>query len=77
MAVAPLSQRQGIGRQCLAHAVELVVAAGGDAIRLDAYDGAGSAGGFYAACGFREVGRAAYRGTPLVYFETTSLTAER
>ena len=41
----------------------------GDAIRLDAYDAPAGAGGFSARCGFREVGRAAYRGVPLIYFE--------
>ena len=40
-----------------------------DAIRLDAYDAPAGAGDFYAKCGFREVGRATYRGVPLVYFE--------
>jgi hypothetical protein len=35
------------------------------AIRLDAYDAAAGAGGFYATCGYRETGRV--RGTPLVY----------
>jgi hypothetical protein len=40
-----------------------------DAVRLDAYQGPAGAGGFYERCGFREVGRAAYRGTPLIYFE--------
>jgi len=41
----------------------------GDAIRLDAYDADAGAGGFYSNCGFREVGRVNYRGTPLVYYE--------
>jgi hypothetical protein len=40
-----------------------------DAIRLDAYDGAVGAGAFYARYGFREMGRAAYKGTRLIYFE--------
>ena len=40
-----------------------------DAIRLDAYDAPAGAGGFYAACGFRQVGQVTYRRTPLVYFE--------
>jgi hypothetical protein len=29
----------------------------------------GNARAFYAKCGYREVGRVTYRGTPLVYFE--------
>ena len=41
----------------------------GDAIRLDAYDSQAGAGEFYRKCGFREAGRASYRGTPLIYFE--------
>jgi hypothetical protein len=40
-----------------------------DAIRLDAYDAPAGAGGFYATCGYTEVGRVRYRGTPLIYYE--------
>jgi ribosomal protein S18 acetylase RimI-like enzyme len=69
MAVAPAFQRQGLGRRCLEEAVRFAQAFPADAIRLDAYDAEAGAGGFYAKCGFREVGRATYRGTPLVYFE--------
>jgi GNAT superfamily N-acetyltransferase len=69
MAVAPDQQRQGIGRRLCAAAAEAVRNWPGDAIRLDAYDAPAGAGEFYAKCGFREVGRAAYRGVPLVYFE--------
>jgi GNAT superfamily N-acetyltransferase len=69
MAVDPSVQRRGIGR----HLIEAAKAAAwdwpSDAIRLDAYDAAAGAGGFYAKCGFREVGRAVYRETPLIYFE--------
>jgi hypothetical protein len=39
------------------------------AIFLDAYDAEAGAGEFYRKCGFREVGRASYRGAPLIYFE--------
>lgn len=39
------------------------------AIRLDAYDSAAGAAGFYAGCGCREVGRVTYRRVPLIYFE--------
>ena len=35
-----------------------------DAIRLDAYDAAAGAGGFYAKFGCTEVGRVSYRDTP-------------
>ena len=41
----------------------------GDALRLDAYDDPCGAGEFYTKCGFEEVGRATYRGTPLIYYE--------
>jgi GNAT superfamily N-acetyltransferase len=69
MAVIPDLQRQGVGRRCLEHARTLAKGWSIGAIRLDAYDGPAGAGGFYARCGFREVGRATYRGTPLVYYE--------
>ena len=69
MAVDPASQRRGVGRGLLRAAVEVARAWPADAIRLDAYDAAAGAAPFYAACGFREVGRASYRGVPLVYFE--------
>ena len=40
-----------------------------DALFLDAYDTAADAGGFYRTCGFRELGRVTYKGTPLIYYE--------
>lgn len=69
MAVEPGLQRRGIGRRLLEEAKAVAKALPGDAIRLDSYDAPAGAGAFYARCGFREVGRVAYRGTPLVYFE--------
>ncbi len=69
MAVAPTLQRAGLGRRLLAAGVEQAREMHGLAIRLDAYDAPDGAGDFYAKCGFREVGRVVYRGTPLVYFE--------
>ena len=69
MAVAPAMQRQGVGRRLLEEARVVAAAWPCDAIRLDAYDSAAGAGPFYAKCGFREVGRIAYRGVPLIYFE--------
>jgi ribosomal protein S18 acetylase RimI-like enzyme len=69
MAVAPELQRQGLGRACLVEAVKLARRAGAEALFLDAYDHVAGAGEFYRKCGFRETGRARYRGTPLVYFE--------
>lgn len=69
MAVIPARQRQGLGRSLLREADRLVASWPANAIRLDAYDAAAGAGGFYASCGYREVGRRAYRGTPLIYYE--------
>ena len=40
-----------------------------DAIRLDAYEGAGGAGPFYRACGFTDRGENACRDTALHYYE--------
>jgi len=69
MAVHPCNQRKGIGRLCLTEAVRIAREWPGDALRLDAYDASAGAGEFYRKCGFREVGRASYRATPLIYFE--------
>lgn len=69
MAVAPARQRQGIGRLLIAHAKDVARAWPAGSIRLDAYDGLAGAGPFYARCGFAEVGRVAYRGVPLGYYE--------
>ena len=69
MAVHPAHQRRGVGRALLAEAERVTLAVPAQAIWLDAYDAAAGASGFYAACGFREVGRRAYRDVPLVYFE--------
>jgi len=54
---------------CLEEAARLARAWPADAIRLDAYDAEAGAGGFYARCGMMEVGRASYRGKPLIYYE--------
>jgi GNAT superfamily N-acetyltransferase len=69
MAVVPELQRQGVGRLCIDAIKNIAKQWPADAIFLDAYDTAAGAGGFYGKCGFREVGRASYRGAPLVYFE--------
>jgi GNAT superfamily N-acetyltransferase len=69
MAVRPEVQRQGVGHQCVAEMISIARQWPSDTIRLDAYDADAGAGGFYARCGFREVGRVTYHGTPLVYFE--------
>jgi len=67
MAVAPAKQRKGIGRSCLEEASRFARTWPADAIRLDAFDA--GAGGFYARCGYTEVGRASYRNNPLIYYE--------
>ncbi len=70
MAIAPARQRQALGRQCLAAAVEIARRFPSQAICLDAFDhDRAGAGPFYAKCGFREVGRVTYRSVPLIYFE--------
>lgn len=69
LAVAPDLQRQGIGRRCLEEVTRIGRQWPADGIRLDAYDALAGAGSFYDKCGFREVGRASYRGCPLVYYE--------
>jgi ribosomal protein S18 acetylase RimI-like enzyme len=69
MAVDPAHQRSGIGRACLEDTLRAVAQWPGDAVRLDAYDATAGAGGFYARCGYREVGRVVYRTVPLVYYE--------
>ena len=69
MAVAPDRQRTGLGRACVAEAVEVCRDWPADALRLDAYDTAAGAGEFYRKCGFTERGRATYRNTPLIYYE--------
>jgi GNAT superfamily N-acetyltransferase len=69
MAVSVAHQGQGLGRLALADARAIAQAWPAGAIRLDAFDAAAGAGEFYARCGYRERGRVAYRGTPLVYYE--------
>lgn len=69
MAVLPSRQGRGLGRRMLQEARRIAAEWPTDAIRLDAYDAEAGAGGFYARCGFREVGRVVYRRSPLVYYE--------
>jgi GNAT superfamily N-acetyltransferase len=69
MAVEPGLQGKGVGRLCLEQARVIATTWPADAIRLDAYDADAGAGEFYRKCGFGEVGRAAYRTVPLIYFE--------
>ena len=69
MAVDPGRQRRGIGRQCIADAVDICRRWPADGLRLDAYGAAAGAGAFYRKCGFVEVGRGEYRGRALICFE--------
>lgn len=69
MAILPRRQRKGVGRACLDEALRLAREWPAQSIRLDAYDAPAGAGGFYARCGYREVGRVVYRKVPLVYYE--------
>jgi ribosomal protein S18 acetylase RimI-like enzyme len=69
MEVDPKHQRQGVGKLCLEEACRIAGKWPSDAIRLDAWDSEAGAGEFYRKFGFREVGRATYRNTPLIYFE--------
>jgi len=69
MAVDPTGHGRGVGRRLLAHAAAVARTAPAESIRLDAYDAPAGAGPFYAKCGYREVGRVTYRGTPLIYYE--------
>ena len=69
MAVRPDLQHRGVGRRCVDEAVRIVRAWPADALLLDAYDAEAGAGGFYAKCGFREVGRTSYKSVPLIYYE--------
>ena len=69
MAVTPAKQRQGIGKLSMKEVTRIAKAWPADAIRLDAYDARAGAGGFYARCGFKEVGRVIYRKAPLIYYE--------
>lgn len=69
LAVDPDLQGQGLGRRCLDQARAIAKAWPADALFLDAYDTAAGAGEFYRTCGFREVGRVTYKGTPLIYYE--------
>jgi len=69
MGVAPEAQGQGVGRALIEAARGVARDHPAGSIRLDAYDAPAGAGGFYLRCGFSEVGRVVYRGTPLIYFE--------
>ena len=69
MAVEVGSQRKGIGRQCVDQACAIARRSSADAVVLDAYDTPAGAGGFYVKCGFEEVARVTYRGTPLIYYQ--------
>jgi GNAT superfamily N-acetyltransferase len=69
MAVAPDMQRKGIGMLLLNRAEEIARDWPAQSIVLDAYDADAGAGGFYEKYGYREIGRKAYKGNPLRYYE--------
>jgi GNAT superfamily N-acetyltransferase len=69
MAVTPALQRQGVGQKLLEQATKHARALPANAVRLDAFDAEAGAGGFYAKCGYREVGRTTYRKARLIYYE--------
>jgi GNAT superfamily N-acetyltransferase len=69
MEISPEHQRQGVGKLCLEEVCRIARKWPADAIRLDAWDAEAGGGEFYRKFGFREVGRATYRNTPLIYFE--------
>ena len=69
LAVATHAQGRGVGRLLVEKATAVARAWPSSAIRLDAYDHPAGAAPFYVKCGFRQVGRVAYRGVPLVYLE--------
>lgn len=69
MAVRPDLQHKGIGRNLIEAARSEVLLMQKNAIRLDTYDEEAGAGDFYRKCGFNEVSRVVYRGTPLIYYE--------
>jgi len=69
MAVDPGHQRRGHGRALIAHAIRTAREYPADAVRLDAYDHAAGAGGFYEKCGFRETSRRVYFRAPIIYYE--------
>ena len=69
MAVAPDMQRKGIGALLLKRAEEIAREWPAQSIVLDAYDSEAGAGEFYEKCGYREIGRKAYKGDPLRYYE--------
>jgi GNAT superfamily N-acetyltransferase len=69
MAVDPARQLKGVGRRCIAEVRGIAEDMGRDAIRLDAFDCAAGAGGFYRKCGFTETARVVYKGVPHIDFE--------
>ncbi len=69
MSIHPGYQREGMGRRMLEEARRVACEMRGEVIRLDSYDAAAGAGEFYRKCGFREIHRSDYHGTPLIWFE--------
>jgi GNAT superfamily N-acetyltransferase len=69
MAVRPDHQRITVGKSLISAAKLMATDWGGDAIRLDAYEGVAGAGDFYKKCGFTERGHIVYKTVPHIYFE--------
>ena len=69
MSVAPEVQRHGIGRAMVLAGLDVARAGGFKALRLDAYQAAGGAAGFYLKCGFSKVASGIFQGVALDVFE--------
>jgi len=71
LAVAPESQRHGVGARLLAHAETLAAAAGATRVALYTNQAMETARAFYPRQGYRETGRRVEEGYRRVYFEKT------
>lgn len=69
MTVSVAHHGQGLGTLALEDAERVARDWPADAIRLDAYDALAGAGDFYRKYGFKDRGRVAYKGNPLLYYE--------
>ena len=69
LAVAPEWRGKGVGRALMDAAKQTARSRGAQALWLDAYQHEAGAGTFYMKCGFKKVGRTAFREVPLIYFE--------
>lgn len=69
MAIAPGSQRKGIGRATMTEIDAIARECGLKAVRFDAYEGPAGAGTFYQKCGYSQVHRGLVGDVPLEYYE--------